>query len=340
MESSFYNQFFTQPLVAYQLITVICAVISIFAGYLYIPWAQRWLSSQVRSHTPERHQQKNNTPTMGGLFIITTQVITSLVIWWYYSVSALWILSLSLIAGGCIGGWDDWYKLTSKHGISATSKFIAQWFTAFVLGGLLYMYDPLPGIILIPGLNIMYDIGIAWITWAAFVIVSISNALNLTDGLDGLATSCLLPVLTSICTCGFIMGPVFYDTKYTSLIWTASLVGLLFGFLWHNSYRARIFMGDIGSLSLGIGLAVLALILKVELLLPIAGLIFVLETLSVVLQVFWYKRFGKKLFAMAPVHHHFELKNMHEATIVMRALIISIITSICAFIIAYTSVFK
>lgn len=276
------------------------------------------------------HAQKQGTPTLGGVYLLCIIVVNAC-LWCHHSMHYIWQIMCIMISFGAIGLIDDWYKLRYKKGISAQQKFIMQWVVA-VLNAILLVYTGLvPTTIVIPGTSHALQVSVNFYLWAAFIMISTSNAVNLTDGLDGLATVASIPTVCFFTFLFSIPACVPYSTSYHTAqlaLFSTIIAGTLVGFLWHNSYPARIFMGDVGSLALGAGIAALALIAKAELLLPFLGIIFVVETVSVMIQVFMFRHYKKRFFLMAPLHHHFELRGMHETTITMRAALIAIIVTI------------
>lgn len=311
----------------------------VFGGWFISNWAH-FFRSQVREYTPEAHKVKDNMPTMGGIFILVTILVT-LLTWADLSNSLVWVFLLGILGFGAIGFTDDLLKIKYKRGISARCKFIAQWSVA-ALVSVVWVYASNPStVIVFPFLkHAQFDLGWLFIPWTMLVMVSMSNAVNLTDGLDGLAIGSLLPNFALFSLIGYLGGHVliayylhipFAGSAEIAVI-GASLIGASLGFLWYNTYPAQIFMGDIGSLSLGAGLALMALMAKQELLLLISGGLFVLETVSVMLQVFTFRRWKKRIFKMAPLHHHFELLGWPEAKITTRFGIISFILCLIALI--------
>ncbi len=311
----------------------------LFGNWFIDIWAD-FFRSKVREYTPETHKAKDNMPTMGGIFIIVTTLIGAL-LWADLTNPLIGIFLLGVIGFGAIGFWDDWAKIKRSKGISAQSKFIAQWAVA-ALVVLLWVYGAgAKTTICFPFFkNLNPDVGIFFIAWAMFIIVSCSNAVNLTDGLDGLAIGSLLPNFALYSVIAYLAGH-FLIAAYLGIpfagsaeltVMGATLIGASLGFLWYNAYPAQVFMGDVGSLALGAGLALMALMTKQELLLAISGGLFVLETLSVMMQVFVYKRWKRRIFKMAPIHHHFELLGWPEAKITTRFGIISLILCLCALI--------
>ncbi len=307
-------------------------------GSRFISYCQNNFRSKVRDMTPESHQNKNYTPTMGGLFILLVFLINTL-LWNNLGRAKVWIFLLCMLGFGLIGFLDDWYKIQRTKGISATLKFRLQLGLALVVASLWYFIDMPDTRLCIPFFkNFTPELGLLLIPWAAFIMIAASNAVNLTDGLDGLATGPLLCNFSSFAIIAYLAGHkklaaylfIPYAGSAELVIISATLIGALLGFLWYNSHPAQIFMGDVGSLPLGAGLGLLALMARQELLLLIAGGIFVMETLSVMLQVASFKLRGKRIFKMAPIHHHFELLGWPETKITIRFWIVSIILSLIA----------
>lgn len=311
----------------------------LFGNWFIDLWADLF-RSKVREDTPESHKAKNNMPTMGGIFILLTVAI-SLLIWADLGNPLVWIFLLCLFGFGAIGFWDDWSKIRRSKGISARAKFIAQWSVAALVVILWVYWAEAKTTVSFPFFkNVNPDLGLLFIPWAMFVLVSMSNAVNITDGLDGLAIGSLLPNFAIYSLIAYLAGH-FLIAAYLNIPFVgtaeiavvgATLIGASLGFLWYNAYPAQVFMGDVGSLALGAGLALMALMAKQELLLVISGGLFVVEIVSVILQVFVYKRWKKRIFKMAPIHHHFELLGWPEARITTRFGIISFILCLLALI--------
>ncbi|MFA6527787.1 MAG: phospho-N-acetylmuramoyl-pentapeptide-transferase [Candidatus Babeliales bacterium] len=308
-------------------------IISFLFGQWFITFCQRNFRSKVREYTPESHQHKNDTPTMGGLFMLALFLLNGL-LWNDLSKPLPWIFMFCVASFGLIGFWDDWQKIAYHKGISAKLKFRLQVLCATITVGLWYSLMHPNTHLCIPFFkNTTPDLSFLIIPWAVFVILAMSNAVNLTDGLDGLATGPLIANFATFSLIAYLAGHIKF-AQYLFIpfagtaeltIFGASLVGALLGFLWYNTYPAEIFMGDVGALSLGAGLALMALMARQELLLLIAGGIFVMETVSVVIQVASFKLFGRRVFRMAPIHHHFELLGWKETKITVRFWIISMI---------------
>jgi len=277
-------------------------------------------------------------PTMGGLFIILIFVINTL-LWNNLSKSEVWIFLLTLISFGTIGFIDDYAKVKKKKGIAAGLKFRLQILSSLTIMILWYIISAPNTTLCVPFFkNISPVLGWFIIPWGAFIIVSVSNAVNLADGLDGLATGPLMFNFSAFSTIAYLAGHkelskylfIPYANSAELTVVGATLIGALLGFLWYNTYPAQIFMGDVGSLALGSGLALMTIIARQELLLPLAGGLFLAETISVIAQVFSFKMWGKRIFKMAPIHHHFELLGWSEPKITIRFWIISIILSLLA----------
>ena len=309
---------------------------SLVAGALFLKRAERF-RAPVREDTPETHQAKNYTPTMGGIGILLSVIAASLI--WCTLSAEVWIFLGCLGGFGLIGLWDDVFKLHYKKGIPESHKFGAQIIMGAIIVLAWYFIVAPPTAVSVPFFKgVAPKLGIYLIPWAVFILVGASNAVNLTDGLDGLATGSLIISCSTLALICLIAGNYAFtlhlhipntNTAEIAVI-GGIVVGALMGFLWYNTYPAQLFMGDVGSLPLGAGLALMALMARQELLLPLIGGVFVVETLSVILQVVSFKLFGKRIFLMAPLHHHYELKGLHEAKITTRCVIITLILSIFA----------
>ncbi|MCX5922400.1 MAG: phospho-N-acetylmuramoyl-pentapeptide-transferase [Candidatus Dependentiae bacterium] len=315
-------------------------IFSFIFGDWFIAMSKRFFRSKAREWTPENHRKKDDMPTMGGLFILMV-VVGSVLVWCNLADVRIWIFLWCLLGFGAIGFWDDWNKIQKKKGISAALKFNLQCFVAGVTGLLLYATQVVDTTIVFPFFkNLQPDIGLLFIPWVMFILVGTSNAVNLTDGLDGLAIGALVQNFATFSLVCYLAGhaviasylhiPFAGCAELTVL--GSILVGASLGFLWYNTYPAQIFMGDVGALALGGGLALMAIMAKQEMLLPIAGGLFMLETVSVMLQVLSYRYLGRRLFRMAPIHHHFELLGWPEAKITVRFGIISLILCLLAIV--------
>ena len=307
-------------------------LLSLWWGPFFIQLSYKFFRSQSRPWTPDNHRAKDDMPTMGGIFI-TTIVATSALLWCNWSNSLLWISLFCLIGFGAIGAWDDWNKICYNKGISVSKKLIAQLIVSFLISASwIYFINPSKNLYFPFFKNIHPELGFLFIPWVMFVLIGTSNAVNLTDGLDGLAIGGLFSnfsVFSIICySAGHLFISHYLNIPFTGTseltILGGALIGASLGFLWFNTHPAQIFMGDVGSLSLGGVLAFMALACKQELILPLAGGIFVIETLSVIIQIFSFKIYGKRWFKMAPIHHHFELMGWPESKITIRFYILDL----------------
>ncbi|SHK40235.1 phospho-N-acetylmuramoyl-pentapeptide-transferase [Thermocrinis minervae] len=299
---------------------------------------QRLFKGYVREYTPEGHVIKRYVPTMGGFVILLSILVSSLLLM-RLDLIYFWIITFCMVGFALIGFLDDYVKLKNKKGISAKLKFSLQMVVATVTALFIYFFTDVGTKLYFPVFkNLQVDLGLFYIPFCVFVIVATSNAVNLTDGLDGLAIG---PVMTTAGALGVVSYAVGHATlsKYLNIPYVPyagdltvlcfAIVGAGLGFLWFNAYPAQLFMGDVGALSLGATLGVIAVVSKSELLLPIAGGVFVFETLSVILQVAYFKLTkGKRLFKMAPFHHHLELSGIPEPKIVVRMWIISFLLAV------------
>jgi phospho-N-acetylmuramoyl-pentapeptide-transferase len=302
-------------------------------GELFMAISRRFFRSKAREFTPDTHKNKDSMPTMGGVFILAI-VLLNVLLWCDLSRPQVWIFLLCIIGFGALGCWDDWNKIRKNKGISSKMKFSFQLLIATLVMILLVFCTPFSTQIVFPFFkHCKPDLGLFFIPWAIFIIVGCSNAVNLTDGLDGLAIGSLLPNFATFSIICYLAGH-YGMAQYLHIPFAASaeiaiigtvLIGSSLGFLWYNTYPAQIFMGDVGSLALGAGLALMAIMAKQELLLAIAGGLFVLETVSVILQVLSMRYLGKRIFKMAPIHHHFELLGWQESKITARFGIISFV---------------
>ncbi len=303
-------------------------IFSLMLSLAFGPGLIRWLrwrfteriaSDSVRLN--ELHAAKKDTPTMGGLLIAGTTIASILCI---ANVSSIpvWIFCLTIASLSILGATDDWIKLrTTRKGISARQKLSFQCLIASAAAAGIYLFQRETGgagKIGIPGTAFIFHVGWSWIPWAAFVIVGASNAVNLTDGLDGLASGCaaITSIALAIVICCGTLISFDSDCRQAASVSCAALAGSTVGFLWWNRHPAKIFMGDTGSLPIGGLLAVAALATGTELLLAIIGAVFVAETLSVILQVGWYRRTRTRILLCSPLHNHFVFRGVPERRIV------------------------
>jgi phospho-N-acetylmuramoyl-pentapeptide-transferase len=316
--------------------------------FIFGPAIIRWLKSKqgegqpIRSDGPETHLKKRGTPTMGGVMILLA-VLVSTLLWANLANVYTWIVLLVIVGFGLIGFGDDYLKLTKRNtkGLPSRLKLVWTLLVAGAAGGLFMAAtkQPLATGVTVPFFkDALIPLGFFFIPWAVFVITGASHAVNLTDGLDGLA---IVPVMFAAGTFGiiaYLAGNVVFS-NYLQInhvpgagelaVLCGAMVGAGLGFLWFNAPPAMVFMGDTGSLSLGGGLGAVAVVTKHELVLAIVGGLFVLETVSVIVQVVSFKTTGKRVFRMAPLHHHFEKRGWAEPTVVIRFWIIAAILALC-----------
>lgn len=317
--------------------------IVMFLGPKFIEFLRKKQIGQVvREDGPESHFSKEGVPTMGGLLIVMSLVLSTL-LWVDLTNMYSWLLAGLTLWYAAIGGYDDYRKIRKQNskGLSATGKLILQISGACIAGGILYFQPGFDGHLSFPFFkNLRPDLGLGYIVFAVFVVVGASNAVNLTDGLDGLATGPTVVTSSVYLVFSYLAGHAvlssylqipFVQGAGEVAIFCGALAGSSLGFLWFNAYPAQIFMGDVGSLSVGGALGIVAIIIKQEILLAIVGGIFVLEAISVILQVGYFKMSGgKRIFLMAPFHHHFEKKGWQEPKVVVRFWIISIVLGLTA----------
>ena len=324
----------------YALLTAL--VISILLGPRLIEWLK---ALRCRQHILEEvacHQAKEGTPTMGGL-LIAVSLVSSVLLWGDLTNVYIWLTLLVFVGFGAIGFWDDYTKVVKKQnkGISPRAKLAGQILVAGSAIALLIFQPAYSTVLSVPFFkNVHPDLGLFYLPFAVLVLVGASNAVNLTDGLDGLAIGPM--VVATACFALFIYAAGnAVISQYLNItpvpgvgevtVFCGALVGAGLGFLWFNAYPAQVFMGDVGSLSLGGTLGFIAVLAKQELVLALVGGVFVFETLSVILQVGYFKMSGgKRIFRMAPLHHHFELKGIPESKIIIRFWILSILMALMA----------
>lgn len=307
------------------------------------PGLIRWLTAKkigqtVRQDGPGSHLPKAGTPTMGGTLILLA-IAAGTLLWADLRSHYVWVVLGVTLAYGLIGFVDDWRKLSRRDpkGLSARAKFIGQLLVALVAAGVLYALaeQPQETALLIPYLkNAAIPLGGFYIVFTTLVIVGTSNAVNLTDGLDGLATMPAVLVGGALGIFAYAAGNIIYS-RYLGipfiagagemLVFCGALAGAGLGFLWFNAYPAQVFMGDVGALALGGALGAVAVVVRQELVLVIMGGVFVAETVSVMIQVASFKLTGRRVFRMAPLHHHFELKGWAEPKVIVRFWIITVV---------------
>jgi phospho-N-acetylmuramoyl-pentapeptide-transferase len=356
------------PFRVFRFITFRTAFASITALFLCLvlgPWLiaklrQFQIGQYIREEGPRSHQKKAGTPTMGGVLIVISIVVPTL-LWANLSNAYIWVAVFSILAFGAIGFWDDYAKLRRKQnlGITARRKLAAQCLVALIVGGLLLvlrahgvystaMNVPFfktfkPSLVIDPLLGSPFTYIFAFtffFLFIVFIIVGSTNAVNLTDGLDGLAIGLMIVASAAMTVLTYTSGHAEF-AKYLDLvrlpgageltIFCGAMTGASLGFLWYNAHPAEIFMGDVGSLALGGSMGVVAILIKQEILLVFIGGVFVIEALSVILQVASYKlRGGKRIFKMAPLHHHFEALGWTESKIIVRFWIAGLVMALFA----------
>ena len=317
-------------------------IVSFLLGPSMIAWLRRLkVGQQVRGDGPQTHLTKQGTPTMGGLLIIAS-LATSVLLWSDLTNKYVWVVLFATLAFGGIGFWDDYLKVVKKHstGLRAFQKFGLQIAASLAIGIFLYKFsgDHEATFLSVPFMkSLLLDLGWFYVPFVAVVIVGSSNAVNLTDGLDGLAIGLVGIAATANAVIVYLGGNkiiadylkiLYIPGSGELVIFCGAMLGASLGFLWYNAHPAEVFMGDVGSLSLGGALGTLAVVTKHELILVVVGGIFVAETLSVILQVASYKLTGKRVFRMAPIHHHFEQIGWPESKVITRFWIIGIILAL------------
>jgi phospho-N-acetylmuramoyl-pentapeptide-transferase len=326
--------------------TIYATITALVISFILGPWlidklSKLQIGQTIRKVGPESHFKKEGTPTMGGTLILLAIVLPTL-LWTDLSNVYVWVTLLVTVGFGVVGFFDDYRKVKSKssEGLSASQKMVSLTLLAATAGIILYLYPPFQTTLAIPFFKgLLPDLGIFYIPFAVLVIVGASNAVNLTDGLDGLAIGPTIIASGTYLLFAYLAG----NARLSSYLQISSvqgagelavlcgaMVGAGLGFLWFNTYPAQVFMGDVGSLSLGGALGTIAVITKQEIVLVIVGGIFVVEALSVIFQVTSFRLCGRRIFRMAPLHHHFELKGWAEPKIIVRFWIISIILALVA----------
>lgn len=312
-------------------------------SFLIGPYMIRKLSfyqigQTVRSDGPQTHLSKAGTPTMGGAMILIA-IAAATLLWADLSNRYVWVVLIVTFLFGLVGWVDDYKKLVQRDPRGLIARYKYFWQSLFGLGAALYLFytaqTPAETQLIVPFFKaLVVDLGWVFVVLAYFVIVGSSNAVNLTDGLDGLAIMPAVMVGGALGIFAYATGHVnfanYLGIPYVAgvgevIVFCGALVGAGMGFLWFNAYPAQVFMGDVGALALGAALGVLAVVVRQELVLMIMGGVFVIETVSVILQVASYKLTGRRIFRMAPLHHHFELKGWPEPRVIVRFWIITVI---------------
>lgn len=323
---------------AYAALTAILIVL-IFGGRFVRMLSRKSIGQKIREEVPERHRTKEGTPSMGGVIILVSIFIASVLFCDLTNVNII-VLLTATIWFGCLGFYDDYVKIYNNkpRGLPITTKLILQLIYGIALGLFLYFVGPngyagKTNLIFVK--NYVVNLGLLYPLFVALVVVGTSNGVNLTDGLDGLAIGLIGIAALAYTALAYAAGHVvisgYLDIIFLKqggevTVFCAAIVGASLGFLWFNSYPAQVFMGDTGALSLGALIGTAAILIKQEILLILVGGVFVIEALTVLLQVVYFHRTGgKRMFRMAPIHHHFELKGLQEPKIVVRFWIVGII---------------
>lgn len=335
------------------LAAITALLICFFIGPKIIDLLRRkQIGEEIRGDGPQTHLKKKGTPTMGGVIILIAVVVPTL-LWAKIADTYILLLLLATVWMGAVGFIDDYLKVVKKKskGLIGRYKIIGQIALGLIIGIVIFLSsdvrDDLRTVITLPFFSgpseisreFFIDIGLFYLLVVIFIITATSNSVNLTDGLDGLAIGLVGIVAAAMAAITYVAGHIKFS-EYLIInylpnagemsVYCAALVGASLGFLWFNSHPAEVFMGDTGSLALGSALGTLFILAKKELLLIIIGGIFVAESLSVIIQVLYYKRTKKRVFLMAPIHHHFELKGWHESKVVTRFWIIGILLALIA----------
>ncbi|OGT21310.1 MAG: phospho-N-acetylmuramoyl-pentapeptide-transferase [Gammaproteobacteria bacterium RBG_16_57_12] len=299
---------------------------------------QYQIGQTVRNDGPQSHFSKAGTPTMGGALILVAITISAL-LWSDLSNHYVWVVVLTTLLFGVVGWVDDYKKLIKRDSRGLIARYKYFWQSVFGLGAAIYLYTHAQSAaethLIVPFLkDVALELGLWYVLFAYLVIVGSSNAVNLTDGLDGLAIMPTVLVAGALGVFAYVTGHVkfagYLAIPYVPgvgevVVFCGAMVGAGLGFLWFNTYPAQVFMGDVGALALGAALGIIAVVVRQELVLFIMGGVFVMETVSVMLQVASFKLTGKRIFRMAPIHHHFELKGWPEPRVIVRFWIITVI---------------
>ncbi|MGM8228729.1 phospho-N-acetylmuramoyl-pentapeptide-transferase [Cellvibrio sp. ARAG 10.3] len=341
-----YLQEYVRSFAVFQYLTlraILGVLTALGISLLLGPWVIKRLNAMrigqaVRTDGPQSHLSKSGTPTMGGALILTAIFISAL-LWSDLSNRYVWVVIIVTAIFGAVGWVDDYRKVAKRdsRGLPARWKYLWQSIAGF--GAAVFLFytatSPVETQLFIPFFkNVAIDLGLFYIVLTYFVIVGSSNAVNLTDGLDGLAIMPTVMVAAALGVIAYLAGNVkfaqYLQIAYVAgagelVVFCCALVGAGLGFLWFNTYPAQVFMGDVGALALGAALGVIAVVIRHEIVLFIMGGIFVLETVSVILQVASFKLTGRRIFRMAPIHHHFELKGWPEPRVIVRFWIITVI---------------
>jgi phospho-N-acetylmuramoyl-pentapeptide-transferase len=327
--------------------TAMSAVTALALALLLGPAMIRWLrraqiGQSIREEGPRTHLAKAGTPTMGGLLILLA-VVAATLLWMDLSNRFVWIALATLVGVGAVGFADDWTKVTKRRslGLTGRGKLVPQFLMAFAVAFAIQQWagqGAISTVITFPFLKrVLPDLGVLYIPFVALVVVGSSNAVNLTDGLDGLATGAVGIAAGTYAVLAYVTGNAvaarylqipFIPQSGELAVFCGALVGAALGFLWFNCHPADVFMGDVGALPLGAAIAAVAVMTKQEVLLAIVGGLFVIEALSVIIQVASFKSTGRRVFKMAPLHHHFELLGWAESRVIIRFWILAILFAV------------
>ncbi len=322
---------------------VTALVVALVLGPAMIRWLRKaQIGQSIREEGPRTHLAKAGTPTMGGLLILLA-VASATLLWMDLSNRFVWIALATLVGVGAVGFADDWTKVTKRRslGLTGKGKLVPQFLMAFAVAFAIQQWaghGAISTVITLPFLKkVLPDLGVLYIPFVALVVVGSSNAVNLTDGLDGLATGAVGIAAGTYAVLAYVTGNAvaarylqipFIPQSGELAVFCGALVGASLGFLWFNCHPADVFMGDVGSLPLGAAIAAVAVMTKQEVLLAIVGGLFVLEALSVIIQVASFKSTGRRVFKMAPLHHHFELLGWAESRVIIRFWILAILFAV------------
>ncbi len=313
--------------------------VSLWLGPGVIAYLQRLkIGQSVRTDGPQSHLGKSGTPTMGGVLILLS-ICASTLLWARLDSRYIWVVLLTTILFAAVGWVDDWRKVVEKNSRGLPSRWKYFWQSVFGLGAAWFLYksavSPVELQLYVPFFkDVMINLGWLYVPLVYFVIVGSSNAVNLTDGLDGLAIMPSVMIAAALAVIAYLTGNVkfasYLNIPYVPgsgelMVFCAAFIGAGLGFLWFNTYPAQVFMGDVGALALGAALGLIAVIVRHEIVFFIMSGVFVMETVSVILQVASFKLTGKRIFRMAPIHHHFELKGWPEPRVIVRFWIITVI---------------
>ena len=342
--------------------TAFASITALLICLLLGPWLiarlkEFQIGQYIREEGPSSHHSKAGTPTMGGV-LINVAILVPTLLWADLSNLLVWVVILATLGFGLVGFLDDYYKMRNRHnrGLSGRTKIYLQVLISFLVGVALLLLTArggysthlmipffknfTPDLLIHSLMNSAYTYPVAFVFFFLFVvlvIVGASNAVNLTDGLDGLATGCSIVAAGALTILTYVTGHAVF-ARYLEInyipqvgevtVFCGSMVGACLGFLWYNAYPAEIFMGDVGSLALGGAIGTVAVIIKQEILLLFIGGVFVAEALSVILQVASYQLYGRRIFKMAPLHHHFEMKGWSESKVITRFWIAALVLAL------------